>query len=165
MENCTSWFEITWRFAQSVYSYTRWKIFKEWNNNFRCSNRSVELNSSGLNQIWYFVCLLSCPYFFPLSFPLWLICFSLMTLWTLCVSESTTGQGFWTSQGMRTFTLERNLNLCMREESSSASHGKGQVHAQQHQGMDAASAACSAVCHLSPPCAFSPVTVGVSNQL
>lgn len=80
--------------------------------------------------------------FFPLPFLLWLIYSSLMTLWTLCVNESTTGQGFWTSRGMKTFPLKRKINLCISKEWSSASRGEGQVHAQQDQG-DAASPTCS----------------------
>lgn len=69
-----------------------------------------------------------------------------MTLWTLCVSESTTEQGFWTSQGMKTFPLERQINLCITEERSRGRRGKGQVDAQQDQG-DAASPACRTRCN------------------
>lgn len=65
-----------------------------------------------------------------------------MSLWTLCVNESTTGQGFWTSRGVKTFPLKRKINLCISKEWSSDSRGEGQVHAQQGQG-DAASPTCS----------------------
>lgn len=122
-----------WRFTYSVYSYTRGTIFDEWNNLFRHSNKTVELNSSGLNQIRYFECLLSCPCFFSPPFPLWLIYCSLMTLWALCVNGSSTRQGCWTSGGRKAFPLERKINLCIVKEISKDSLGKGQVPAQRGQ--------------------------------
>lgn len=83
-----------------------------------------------------------------------------MTLWTLWVNDTqfilcflndtqcqcSTGQGFWTSRGMKAFPLERKVNLWITEESSSDSCGKGQVHAQQDQA-EVASPACSTCCN------------------
>lgn len=85
-------FWIMCRFTYSVYSYTRWTVFGEWNNHFRSSNRSVELNPLGLNQRWYFECLLSCHCLFFFPFPLWLI----TVLWWPyghCVNENSTQAG------------------------------------------------------------------------
>lgn len=148
-------------------SYTRWTIFKESNNNFRCRNWSVELNCSG----WIRYGILSvCSHVPVLSPPL-----SLMTnllflddlMDTLCKWKY-----YWT--GLLDFTRGegipfRKKDWCLHHRGKKQWQcGKGQVDAEQEQG-GVASPACSTLqccCVTSHPSVCSALfPVGVRNQL